>query len=225
MIEISDLGGGVWQIALGRPERRNALGVADYAALAEALSRIGGEPGARAILLSSTGPVFCAGNDRAEFATEWPQPPQGPVVRFLEALHGADLPIVAAVQGGAIGIGATMLLHCDLIVAAPEAFLQYPFVDLGIGPEGASSRLLPQCIGTARAMDLLLTGRRVGAEEALALGLISRIGTPADALALAQAIAAKPAAAVRETKQLVRQEIGALFETEIGVINRLLAQR
>jgi len=233
MMAAEAIGGGIWHVELRRPEKRNALGVEAYTLLADMLRQIGAMPDARAVVLSGQGEVFCAGNDLAEFATHWPQPPGGPVVRFLEALHGMPLPVIAAVQGAAVGIGATMLLHCDLVVAAPGAFLQFPFVDRGITAEGAASLLLPLRLGHARAMDLLLTGRRVHADEALELGLVTRISRDrpplAEALGLAHTVAAKPHDAVAATKQLAR--LGATegvlprFEQEIEAINWLLAPR
>jgi enoyl-CoA hydratase/carnithine racemase len=199
-----------------------------YLALAEALRGAASDGDVRAVLICSAGPVFCAGNDLAEFATEWPQPPDGPVLGFLRALHDLDKPVVAAVQGGAVGIGATMLLHCDLVVAAPMAFLQFPFVDLGIAPEGGSSILLPRLGGHARAMEILLTGRRVPAEEALALGLVSRIAGAAqdEAAALARDIAAKLPEAVRATRRLLRDDaVRQRFSEEIDTIGDLILRR
>ena len=230
MIAAGPAGGGVWHVEFRNPAKHNALGVATYAALADTLLVASALADVRVVLMSGQGPTFCAGNDIAEFATEWPQPAGGPVVSFLRALTNVPVPVIAAVQGGAIGIGATMLLHCDVVVAAPDAFLQYPFTDRGIAPEGASSLLLPQRIGALRAADLLLTGRRVGAEEALALGLVSRIsaGQPPfeQALEVARQLAGKPKSAMVATKQLLRQEAAATvssrFEQEIDVINRLL---
>ncbi len=233
MMAAEALSGGVWHVELRRPEKRNALGVEAYMLLADMLRQIGSMPDARAVVLSGQGEAFCAGNDLAEFATYWPQPPGGPVVRFLEALHEMPLPVIAAVQGAAVGIGGTMLLHCDLVVAAPSAFLQFPFVDRGITAEGAASLLLPLRLGHARAMDLLLTGRRVHADEAVLLGLVTRISRDrpplAEALDLARAIAAKPRDAVLATKRLARQRategVVPRFEQEIKAINELLAAR
>jgi enoyl-CoA hydratase/carnithine racemase len=230
MIHVDLMEDGVWHVELRRPAKRNALGVEMYSLLAAAFNRLGQGEDARAVVLSGQGPTFCAGNDLAEFATQWPQPPGGPVVQFLQALAGLPVPVLAAVQGGAVGIGATLLLHCDVVVADPGAFLQFPFVDLGITVEGAGSLLLPQRIGAARAMDLLLTGRRIYADEALDIGLVSRISrdrTPlATALGLAREIAAKPAGAVAATKRLIRlsslEAVSSRFEQEIAMINELL---
>lgn len=233
MIGAELIADGVWHVELRRPEKRNALGETAYLLLADLLEQARSRADVHAVLLSSQGEVFCAGNDLTEFATHWPQPPHGPVVRFLQALHGLEVPIIAAVQGPAVGIGATMLLHCDLVVAAPEAFLRFPFVELGITVEGAASLLLPARIGHTRAMDMLLTGRRVTANEALSLGLISEISRdrpPVDgALELATSVAGKSSAAVRATKRIMRNSthhaVARRFEEEIVVINDLLARR
>ena len=231
MIAAGPAGDGVWHVEFRNPAKRNALGVASYAALADTLLAASAAADLRVVLMSGQGPMFCAGNDIAEFATEWPQPAGGPVVRFLQALANVPVPVIAAVQGGAIGIGATMLLHCDVVVVAPDAFLQYPFTDRGIAPEGASSLLLPRLVGTLRATELLLTGRRVDAEEALTLGLVSQVSAARQqfeqALQTAHQLAAKPKDAVVATKRLLRQEmaetISARFEQEIGTINHLLS--
>jgi enoyl-CoA hydratase/carnithine racemase len=221
-------GAGVLRIELRRAEKRNALCRPMYLALAKALRGAAARDDVRAVLLCSTGPVFCAGNDLEEFATEWPQPPDGPVLGFLRALYDVDKPVVAAVQGGAVGIGATMLLHCDLVVATPAAFLLFPFVDLGITAEGGASLLLPRLVGHARAMEMLLTGRRVPAEEALVLGLVSRIAVAAEqeATALARTVAAKPPAAVRATRRLLRDAaVRDRFAEEIAAIGELIQAR
>lgn len=230
MIRAEPTGNGIWHVELRRPEKRNALGVDLYASLADAFVSIGESTDARVVVLSGQGPTFCAGNDLAEFETHWPQPPGGPVVRFLEALHRLPIPLVAAIQGAAVGIGATMLLHCDVVIAASDAFLQFPFVSRGIAPEGASSLLLPQRIGAGRAADILLTGRRVDAAEALALGLISRISRETShidaATAVAAEIAEKPKQAVVATKMLMKLEgagaVSRRFEQEILAINDLI---
>lgn len=229
MIEVGTVDGAIRHIRICRPEKRNALGVEQYVQLATALDDA---HDAAVVVLSSIGEVFCAGNDLAEFATEWPQPRNGPVVRFLTALSRVAAPVIAAVQGPAVGIGATMLLHCDMIVAAQRATLRYPFVTLGIAPEGASSHILPQRLGRQRAMDLLLSGRAVSADEALTLGLLTAVvgndEVMAHTLALAEASARQPRDAVIATKALVtaagREGLVDRFEAEIAAINALIEQ-
>lgn len=230
MIRTEIVAEGIWHIELCRPEKRNALGEAMYLLLADTLAEIKAAPDARVVIVSGQGEAFCAGNDIAEFETRWPQPPHGPVVRFLKALHGFDRPIVAAVQGPAIGIGATLLLHCDLVVASPEAYLQFPFLDRGITVEGGGSYLLPLRLGYLKAIEILLTGRRVYADEAKELGLVTTVSGKgsafADALSYAHEIAQKSPAAVVATKQLLRKNLSAalvpLFEEEIQQINELI---
>jgi len=219
----------IFHIRICRPEKRNALGVADYEQLAGALNDIGD---AAVVVLSSEGNVFCAGNDLAEFSTEWPQPKNGPIVRFLTALSNVPVPVIAIVQGPAVGIGATMLLHCDIVIAGRDASLRYPFVSLGLAPEGASSLLLPQTIGRQRAMELLLTGRAISADEAVTLGLVTFIGKSADlmqeGMVLAGTIGNYPRAAVVATKTLLlgpsRSTVEHCFELEIETINELILQ-
>lgn len=224
------LPGGVEHIELARPDRRNALREREYDALAGLFTAVA--PGAHAVVLSGQGASFCGGNDLAEFATAWPQPPQGPVWRFLTALAACPCPVVAAVHGAAVGIGATMLLHCDVVIAERTAFLAFPFLQLGISVEGGSSLLLPARLGHLRSFDLLLTGRKVPADEALACGLVTTVvaGDPlAAALARAEAIAALPASAVRATKRQlnawVAPPLPRVFEGEIAAINELIVQR
>lgn len=219
---------GVEHIELARPERRNALREREYDALAELLAAAA--PSARAVVLSGRGASFCAGNDLAEFATAWPQPPHGPVWRFLVALAACPCPVLAAVHGAAVGIGATLLLHCDVVVARRDAFLAFPFLQLGIAVEGGSSLLLPARVGHLRAMDVLLSGRKLPADEALACGLVTTVvedDPVAAALARADAIAALPPAAVRATKRqlaaFAAPQLPRVFEDEIVTINELLA--
>lgn len=209
---------GVLQIQLDRPGKRNALTVGMYSALAEALARADRDPGVRVVLLTGSRDCFTAGNDMADFIQNPPADESSPVLRFLGALVRAEKPLIAAVAGPAVGIGTTMLLHCDLIFAARSARFQLPFVNLGLCPEGGSSRLLPQRLGHPRAAEILLLGEPFDAERALALGLINRVCED-DALLdaawdSARRIAARPPAAVRLTKQLLKQgDAEALAQT------------
>ena len=231
-IQHREIAPGVHHLEIDRPEVRNALGVREYQWLADHLETL--QAGAaRAIVISGRGASFCAGNELAEFRTAWPQPAHGPVFRFLSALHACEFPVLAAVHGGAVGVGATMLLHCDVVLAQRGAFLKYPFVNLGISVEGGSSILLPARVGYLRAMDLLLSGRSVPAEEAAALGLVSELvddDVLTHALTRAEAIAKQSPAAVRMVKRqlrasLERNAFPTLFEVEIQAINELLTQR
>lgn len=221
---------GVLTITLTRADRHNALDQEGYLAFAEALA-LARMAGVRAVLLAAEGRSFCAGNDLEHFKTRWPQGPDDEVARFLLALSGVEVPIVAAVQGAAIGIGATLLLHCDLVVAAEPAFLQYPFLKLGLAPEGGSTRLLRERVGPHRAMELLLSGRRIAASEALSLGLVTHV-TPIDtcratAESVARDIAALPhrsvAIARRRVFSMEPEAVRALVVQEIEDVNRALA--
>ncbi len=233
MIRTCDDQPGVARITLARPEKRNAIDERGYRDFAAAVTRLASRPDVHAVVLAAKGPVFCAGTDLSELATAWPQPPKGPIYRLLEALHCAPVPVIAAVDGPAVGLGATLLLHCDLVFMARSAWLRFPFLELGLTVEGGGSRLLPRLLGRARAMDLLLSGRDVPAAEAAALGLASRLCPDGAALeaatALARVIAARPRDAAVATKRLVRSAEGRdildCFERELQAINGLLAGR
>ena len=201
--------GGVLAITLARPERRNAITVAMYAALADGIESAAEDPAIRVITIRGEGQDFAAGNDLADFL-EAPQRDGGeiPVWRLLRALAQCETPIVAAVHGNCVGIGTTMLLHCDLVVADPGARFSMPFVDLALVPEAASSLIFPRLAGRRRAARYLLLCEPFGAEEALAIGLVSHLAE-AGALEreqgrLVRALLAKPAEALARTQHLLR---------------------
>ena len=200
---------GVLAITLARPERRNAITVAMYEALAEAIEGAAADPSVRLITIRGEGPDFAAGNDLADFAQAMPRDlTEVPVWRLLRALTACTVPLVAAVHGNAVGIGTTMLLHCDLVIAAERTRFSLPFVDLALVPEAASSLLLPRLAGRRRAARYLLLGEPFGAEEALAIGVASHV-VPDDELeealaAVVELLLAKPADALAITQQLLR---------------------
>ncbi|HEX2094105.1 MAG TPA: enoyl-CoA hydratase [Longimicrobiaceae bacterium] len=201
--------GAVLSLRLNRPEKKNALTLEMYAALAGALRAVEEDPGVRVVLLAGTGDAFTAGNDLGDFLQRPPTDQSSPVLLFLNALISASKPVVAAVNGLAVGVGTTLLLHCDLVYAARSARFHLPFVGLGLVPEAGSSLLLPQRVGQARAAELLLLGESFGAEEALAMGLVSAV-FPDEELAeqaaeRARRLARQPPAAVRATKALLRR--------------------
>ena len=223
------LDGRVLHLVLDRPDKKNALTRAMYAALADALEDAVGSADVRAVVLSGTGGVFTGGNDLGDFMMDPPTGPDSPVFRFLRNAVGFPKPLVAAVAGPAIGIGTTILLHCDLAYAAPDAHFKMPFVDLGLVPEAASSLLLPRIAGPARAAELLLLGESFSAETAREIGLVNAVveDPTAHALERAAALAAKPPEAVRQSKALLRRETadavgetmareGALFMERLG---------
>jgi enoyl-CoA hydratase/carnithine racemase len=199
----------VLAITLARPDRRNAITVAMYAALADAIEGAADDPSVRAITFAGEGQDFAAGNDLADFLQALPRGDEEiPVWRFLRALAQCEIPLVAAVHGNCVGIGTTMLFHCDLVIAAEDSRFSMPFVDLGLVPEAASSLLLPRLAGPRRAARYLLLGEPFGADEALAIGLASHVvatGTLDEALStVVAALLAKPPEALRKTRGLLR---------------------
>lgn len=210
---------GVATLELARPEKKNALTLAMYAALAGHLEAAAADASVHALLITGQPGVFTAGNDLQDFLKPAGQAADSPVLRFMLALARAEKPVVAAVNGAAVGIGVTLLLHCDLVYLADDARLSMPFVSLGLVPEFASSLLVPQWAGHARAAEKILLGLPFGAAEALAMGLASAV-LPADqVLAHARAMAARfarlPPGAVRESKRLLRRAQARLVEETI----------
>ncbi len=205
--------GGVLAITLARPERRNAITVAMYAALADAIAGAAEDDATRLITLCGEGEDFTAGNDLGDFLAT-PPTARGeediPVWRLLRALAVNEVPILAAVQGNAVGIGTTMLFHCDLVVAEDGARFVMPFVDLGLVPEAASSLLMPRLAGRRAAARHLLLGEPFGASEAHDMGLASHVavkGALSETFAkLRQAVIAKPVQALRLTQKLLRTD-------------------
>jgi enoyl-CoA hydratase/carnithine racemase len=200
---------GVLSITLARPERRNAITVAMYSALAEAIEAAADDESLRVITIRGEGQDFTAGNDLFDFLNALPRNSDDiPVWRLLRALARNQVPLIAAVQGNAVGIGTTMLLHCDLVIAEEGARFSLPFVDLGLVPEAASSLLLPRLAGRRRAARYLLLGDAFGAQEALDAGLVSHVVAGGElAGALSETVArlvAKPAEALRLTQKLLR---------------------
>ena len=201
--------GPVLSITLARPERRNAITIAMYGALADAVQSASHDQSIRVIALRGEGVDFAAGNDLADFLEA---PVRGdeeiPVWRFLRALAECETPIVAAVHGNCVGIGTTMLLHCDLVVAEENARFSLPFVDLALVPEAASSLLLPRLAGRRLAARYLLLAEPFGVDEAISIGLVSHKaaeGELASAMErLLEALLAKPPEALRQTQRLLR---------------------
>ncbi|HWU92759.1 MAG TPA: enoyl-CoA hydratase [Sphingomicrobium sp.] len=202
-------GDGVLAITLARPERRNAITIAMYAALAEALEQARDDPAIRLVTFRGEGKDFAAGNDLADFLNAGARETGDiPVWRFLRALVACEVPIIAAVHGNCVGIGTTMLLHCDLVVAEEGTRFSLPFVDLGLVPEAASSLLLPRLVGRRLAARYLLLCEPFGVDEAEAAGLVSHRSAAGELdatfQAVLQALLAKPADAVRQTQRLLR---------------------
>ncbi len=200
---------GVRHVVLDRPDKKNALTAAMYALLADAVVSAAADD-VGALLFEARGDTFTAGNDLRDFLEQPPHGDDAPVFRFLTGIMTTDVPLVAAVRGNAVGIGTTMLLHCDLVYAAPSAKFKVPFVDLGLVPEAASSVLLPRRFGRARAGAALFLGETIGAEQAYADGIVTKIVPDGElegtADAAARAIAAKPRESVRQTKRLLNYD-------------------
>lgn len=201
--------GPVLSVTLARSERRNAITIAMYAALADAVEQASSDASVRLLALRGEGPDFAAGNDLADFLDA---PERGneeiPVWRFLRSLAACETPIVAAVHGNCVGIGTTMLLHCDLVVAEDGTRFSLPFVDLGLVPEAASSLLLPRIAGRRLAARYLLLAEPFGLEDALSIGLVSHRAAAGELEARLNMIVgqllAKPPEALRETQRLLR---------------------
>jgi enoyl-CoA hydratase/carnithine racemase len=200
---------GVARIEIDRPDKKNALTAAMYQAMADAIRAAEADARVRVLLIHGKSDLFTAGNDLQDFLDNPPRDDNRPVFQFLYGISQAQKPIVAAVAGAAVGIGTTMLLHCDLVYAAPNARLQLPFVNLGLVPEAGSSLLLPALAGYQRAAELLLLGEPFSAHKGKEIGLVTEV-VPEDqlfdtAMAQAKKLAGKPAASLRLTKRLMKQ--------------------
>src|SRR6201991_5025155 len=206
--------GDVTTIALNRPGRKNAITAAMYQTMADALADAHSDDTVRAILLRGSAGIFCAGNDLEDFLKTPPVGEDAPVFRFLRAISSAEKPIVAAV-----GIGTTMLLHCDLVYAADTATFALPFTQLGLCPEAASSLLLQRVAGYQAAAEKLMLGEPFDAHEALRMGFVNRIlpAAEVDAFALQQAqkLAALPPASLRVTKSLMKRASQHEIQTQM----------
>ena len=220
----------VTRIEFNRPEKKNALSPGMYAGLARALEAADADAGVRAVLIHGQRGCFTSGNDVKDFLELTRGPADSPASGFLRAIAAAKKPIVAAVGGPAVGVGTTMLLHFDLIYAAPNARFQLPFVPLGLLPEAASSLLLPMVAGYQRAAELLLLGRPFSAEKALAAGIVTEIVPEAElferAREAALALAMLPPASVRMTKELMKrglaQAVRERMQEELGLFGERL---
>jgi enoyl-CoA hydratase/carnithine racemase len=201
---------GVATIEIARPEKKNALTVEMYQAMADAIDAAGRDPSVRALLLTGQPGIFTSGNDLQDFLNR-PRPhiDESPVFRFMRALILCDKPVVAAVTGAAIGIGTTLLLHCDLVYIADDARLAMPFASLGLVPEFGSSLLVPRLMGGRRAAEKLLLGDPFTADTAVECGIANAVLPAGEVLPHARRVAerfnALPPSAVRETKRLLRE--------------------
>jgi enoyl-CoA hydratase/carnithine racemase len=219
---------GVLTVTLARPDKKNALTNDMYGALADALERAETDTAVRAVLLQGDGDSFTAGNDLADFA-KISQGAKGErhVTRFLANLASATRPLVAAVQGNAVGVGTTMLLHCDLVFLATTAKLITPFVNLALVPEAASTWLLPQRIGYARAYAMFALGEPVDAQTAFSFGLANAVVAPeelrAKARAAAEALTKRPLGSLIHTKKLMRD--AELIKAQMARESQIFSER
>ena len=211
IVEVKDR---MLRIEIARPEKKNALTGAMYDAMSDALDAAERDPAVRAALVHGTRDCFTAGNDLADFLERPPHSESSPAFRFIGRIATFPKPLLAAVNGAAVGIGTTMLLHCDLVYAAPAARFQLPFVSLGLVPEAASSFLLPYIAGYQRAAELLLLAKPFGVEKAAAAGFVTEVIPEADLLEYARTaaleIASLPPAAVQQAKALMKKRFAAL---------------
>lgn len=219
---------GVTRIAMNRAEKKNALTQAMYATMANALERASADESVRVVLIHGSETVFTAGNDIGDFLGEFSLSEGAEVLRFLHALAHCPKPVVAAVNGPAVGIGTTMLLHCDLVHAGEGARFHLPFVNLGLVPEAASSLLLPLQAGYHRAAELILLGQPFGADVALQAGIVNSVVANEQTLFVAERTAAQlaalPPSAVQTSKSLLKRALLQPILETMAQENRLFLQ-
>jgi enoyl-CoA hydratase/carnithine racemase len=211
---------GVMTITFNRLDKKNSISSAMYGTMADALAQADSSMVVRVVVFQGHETVFCAGNDIEDFLKGPPTSQESPVMRFLYSLNSFTKPLIASVCGPAVGVGTTMLLHCDLVYAGDNAAFSMPFVNLGLCPEAASSLLLPQMLGYHRAAEALLLGEPFMAEAALEVGLVNRVLSPMEtnnyAQTVARKLAAKPIPSLIETKRLMKKGQLALVTQQIG---------
>lgn len=200
---------GIRTVTLNRVDKKNSITSAMYGAMADALASAVDDPAVRVVLIQGHETVFSAGNDIGDFLNNPPAGLDSPVFRFLQGIATFPKPLLAAVCGPAVGVGTTLLFHCDLVYAGDNAAFSMPFVNLGLCPEAASSLLVPQMLGYHRAAEALLLGEPFMAEAALEVGLVNRVLPPTEASTYAQGVAkklaAKPLSSLIETKRLMKK--------------------
>jgi enoyl-CoA hydratase/carnithine racemase len=226
---VTERTGGILRVELNRPARKNAMTGAMYTTLADIFREAAADEGICVVLWHGAGEAFCAGNDVGDFLKNPPGPGESPQARLMNALIDFDKPIVAAVQGAAIGGGTTMLTHCDFVYAGESAKFQLPFVNLGLVPEFGSSFSLPARMGHIRAAELILLGEPFAAARAAEVGVVTRVVPDRDLLATAtataQKLAAKPTGALRASKRLMKQAFIGQIETAVKIENSEFSER
>ncbi|MGF1509503.1 MAG: enoyl-CoA hydratase [Myxococcota bacterium] len=224
--ELDDLG--IFTVTFNRPQKMNAFTYATYEGCVAALRRAEEESAVRCVILRGAGDAFTAGNDLQDFMQNPPSDEKNPIFQFLFSLVRFPKPLIGAVQGHAVGIGTTMLLHCDIVVASRSAKFRLPFVNLGLVPEGGSTVLLPQLCGAQKAAELLLLGQAFDGAQAHEFGLVNRLtdGAPFEmARELASQLAAQPLGAVMDAKHVMRAPFRAEVEAAIRREGAVFAQR
>ena len=224
--------GGVCTLTFNRLDKKNSITSAMYGALADALAQAANDAAVRVVVLQGHETIFSAGNDISDFLGNPPSDQDAPVWRFMRGLASFAKPVIAAVNGPAVGIGTTLLFHCDLVFAGDNAAFSMPFVNLGLCPEFASSLLVPQMFGYHRAAEALLLGEPFMAEAALEAGLVNRVLPPTETNAYAQTqarkLAAKPLSSLVETKRLMKKfalpQISAQIAEEGTSFGRMLRE-
>lgn len=221
----------ILRIAINRPEKKNALTADMYTALADAMEEAERDSSVRVLLLHGKGDAFTAGNDLQDFLQKpWKGQAQPPAVRFIHAVAHANKPVIAAVHGLVVGVGTTILLHCDLVYAAEDTRFMMPFINLGIVPEAASTVLLPALIGRQRASELFMLATPLSAQRAFEIGMVNAVLASDNllptAMKSAQTLAEKPAAALRATKDLMKRayhaEVERALREEVEIISERL---
>lgn len=223
---------GVTTLTFNRPDKKNSITTAMYARLADALAEAEADASVRCVVLQGNETIFSAGNDIGDFLNRPPATDESPTLRFLRGISQFPKPLLAAVCGPAVGIGTTLLFHCDLVYAGDNAAFSMPFVNLGLCPEAASSLLVPHMFGYHRAAEALLLGEPFLAEAALEVGLVNRVLPPSEAAGYAQSVArrlaAKPIQSLIETKRLMKkgqaQQVRAAMAEEGESFGRMLRE-
>ncbi|AKJ31226.1 enoyl-CoA hydratase [Caldimonas brevitalea] len=220
---------GVQTIEIARPEKKNALTAAMYQSMADALQAAQSDSSVRAVLITGQPGIFTSGNDLEDFMQRPPQGMDSPTFQFMRQLTGSEKPVVAAVTGAAIGIGTTLLMHCDLVYAADDARFAMPFASLGLVPEFASSLMVPLLAGPLKAAEKLLLGDPFSAEDALEMHIINAILPAGEVVNHARRVAERfnglPPSAVRETKKLLRRANAKQVQEAIAVEAEIFGQR
>jgi len=229
---LTHIDAGVMTITFNRLDKKNSITSNMYAAMADAVTQAAADPAVRVVLFQGHESIFSAGNDIGDFLNQPPSTQESPVFRFLRGIATFEKPLLAAVAGPAVGIGTTMLFHCDLVYAGDNAAFSMPFVNLGLCPEAASSLLAPRMFGYHRAAEALLMGEPFFAEAAQEVGLVNRVVPPTEVNGYAQAqarkLAGKPLSSLIETKRLMKggyqQEVLAKMDEEGQSFGRMLRE-